>query len=122
MIFKQRNVSFDSSVEKRRKLQYDKKKMTFGNRVLGYVAMSYDDLVAEYREAYWALQNLALPRLRHFTEFRDSPTRRDHREYFARLVQQERAIVQGLHQKLDRLCFYIKQAREPRWGVPQIEE
>ena len=38
--------------------------MAYGNRVLGYVAMSYEDLVAEYREAYWALQNLALPRLR----------------------------------------------------------
>ena len=28
------------------------KNMAFGNRVLGYVAMSYGDLVAEYREAY----------------------------------------------------------------------
>ena len=81
--------------------------MAFGNRILGYVAMSYEDLVAEYREAYWALQNLALPRLRQFTEFRDSATRREHRQYFARLAQQERAIVQGLHQKLDRLWFYI---------------
>ena len=69
--------------------------------------MSYEDLVAEYREAYWALQNLALPRLRQFTEFRDSATRREHRVYFARLVVQERAIVQGLHQTLDRLWFYI---------------
>ena len=84
--------------------------------------MSYEDLVAEYREAYWALQNLALPRLRQFTEFRDSSTRREHRIYFARLVEQERAIVQGLHQKLDRLWFYIEQAREPRWGAPQNEE
>ena len=50
--------------------------------------MSYEDLVAEYREAYWALQNLALPRLRQFTEFRDSATRREHRVYFARLVVQ----------------------------------
>ena len=37
------------------------KKMAFGPHILGYVAMSYEDLVAEYREAYWALQNLALP-------------------------------------------------------------
>ena len=96
--------------------------MAFGNRVLGYVAMSYDDLVAEYREAYWALQNLALPRLRQFTEFCVTATRREHRTYFARLVRQERAIVEGLHQKLDRLWFYIEQARQPRWGVPQIEE
>ena len=96
--------------------------MAFGNRVLGYVAMSYDDLVAEYREAYWALQNLALPRLRQFTEFCETATRREHRTYFARLVRQERAIVEGLHQKLDRLWFYIEQARQPRWGVPQIEE
>ena len=72
------------------------KKMAFGPRILGYIAMSYEDLVAEYREAYWALQNLALPRLRQFTEFRDSASRREHRVYFARLVQQERAIVQGL--------------------------
>ena len=96
--------------------------MAFGPRVLGYVAMSYEDLVAEYRESYWALQNLALPRLCQFSEFRDSATRREHRLYFRRLVEQERAIVQGLHQKLDRLCFYIEQAREPRWGEPQIEE
>ena len=80
------------------------------------------DFVAEYREAYWALQNLALPRLRQFSEFRDSATRREHRLYFTRLVEQERAIVQGLHQKLDRLWFYIEQDREPRWGAPQIEE
>ena len=73
--------------------------------------MSYEDLVAEYREAYWALQNLALPRLRQFTEFRDTASRHEHRQYFAHLVQQERAIVQGLHQKLDRLWFYIEQAR-----------
>ena len=46
--------------------------MAYGPRVLGYVAMSYEDLVAEYRQAYWALQNLALPRLRQFSEFRDS--------------------------------------------------
>ena len=84
--------------------------------------MSCEDLAAEYREAYWALQNLALPRLRQFTEFRDSSTRREHRIYFARLVEQERAIVQGLHQKLDRLWFYIEQAQEPRWGAPQNEE
>ena len=96
--------------------------MAFGHRILGYVAMSYEDLVAEYREVYWALQNLALPRLRQFTEFRDSATRREHRLYFSRLAEQERSIVQGLHQKLDRLWFYIEQAREPRWGAPQIEE
>ena len=84
--------------------------------------MSYEDLVAEYREAYWALQNLALPRLLQFTEFCDSATRREHHLYFTRLVEQERAIVQGLHQKLDRLWFYIEQAREPRWGAPQNEE
>ena len=84
--------------------------------------MSYEDLAAEYREAYWALQNLALPRLRQFTKFRDSATRREHHIYFARLVEQEWAIVQGLHQKLDRLWFYIEQAREPRWGAPQNEE
>ena len=93
--------------------------MAYGPRVLGYVAMSYEDLVAEYRQAYWALQNLALPRLRQFTEFRDSASRREHREYFARLVHQ-RAIVQGLHQTLDRLWFYIEHARMPRWGVPQL--
>ena len=87
--------------------------MAFGPHILVYVAMSYEDLVAEYREAYWALQNLALPRLRQFTEFRDSATRREHRVYFARLVVQERAIVQGLHQTLDRLWFYIEQARQP---------
>ena len=96
--------------------------MAFRNHILGYVAMSYKDLVAEYCEAYWALQNLALPRLRKFTEFRDSSTRREHRQYFSRLAEQERAIVQGLHQMLDRLWFYIEQAREPRWGVPQNEE
>ena len=96
--------------------------MAFGNRVLGYVAKPYEDLVAEYREAYWALQNLALPRLRQFKEFWDSATRREHHQYFARLVQQERAIVQGLPQKLDRLWFYIEQAHEPRWGMHQIEE
>ena len=94
--------------------------MAFGPRVLGYVAMSYEDLVAEYRQAYWALQNLALPRLRQFAEFRDNASRREHREYFARLVHQERAIVQGLHQTLDRLWFYLEQARMPRWGVPQV--
>ena len=94
--------------------------MAYGPRVLGYVAMSYEDLVAEYRQAYWALQNLALPRLRQFTEFRDNAGRREHREYFARLVHQERAIVQGLHQTLDRLWFYLEQARMPRWGVPQV--
>ena len=33
--------------------------MAFGPRILGYVAMSYEDLVAEYREAYSALQNLS---------------------------------------------------------------
>ena len=71
--------------------------MAYGPRVLGYVAMSYEDLVAEYRQAYWALQNMALPRLRQFTEFRDNAGRREYREYFARLVHQERAIVQGLH-------------------------
>ena len=95
--------------------------MAFGPRILGYVAMSYEDLVAEYREAYWALQNLALPRLRQFTEFRDSATRREHRVYFARLVVQEQAIVQGLHQTLDRLWFYIEKARQPRWGLPQTQ-
>ena len=31
--------------------------MAYGNRLLGYVAMSYEDLVAVYRETYWALQN-----------------------------------------------------------------
>ena len=66
--------------------------MAFGHRILGYVAMSYEDLVAEYREVYWALQNLALPRLRQFTEFRDSATRREHRLYFSRLAEQERSI------------------------------
>ena len=96
--------------------------MAFGNRVLGYVAMSYEDLVAEYQEAYWALQNLALPRLQQFIEFCETATRREHCTYFTRLVRQERAIVEGLHQKLDRLWFYIEQARQPQWGVPQIEE
>ena len=94
--------------------------MAFGPRILEYVAMSYEDLVAEYREAYWALQNLAIPRLRQFSDFRDSATRREHRLYFTHLVEQEQSIVQGLHQKLDRLWFYIEQVREPRWGEPQI--
>ena len=92
--------------------------MAYGPRVLGYVAMSYEDLVAEYRQAYWALQNLALPRLRQFTEFRDSASRREHREYFARLVHQERASVQGLHQTLDRVWLYIEQARWERGADP----
>ena len=55
--------------------------------------MSYEDLVAEYREAYWALQNLALPRLRQFTEFRDTASRCEHRQYFASLAQQESCLL-----------------------------
>ena len=73
-------------------------------------------------ETYWALQILALPRLRQFTECYETAARREHCTFFARLVRQERAIIEGLHQKLDRLWFYIEQSRQPQWGVLQIEE
>ena len=84
--------------------------------------MSYQDLVQEYRETDWVLQNLALLRMRQFLEFASTATRAEQRVFFQRLVREERAIIQGLHQKLDRLWYYVEQARRPGWGVARLKE